>query len=124
MRSAQTVLTDTTPVDTGHARSNWILSMGRPYEGIDGSRAAVSETAADAGFDSLERYDVGRDGKIYLRNNVLYIQFLDRGWSAQAPAGFVGAAFMQAVSSMPRGRKAATRKVLKGMAKQAYTRTY
>lgn len=111
-----------TPVDTEHDASNWVLSTGSPYTGVDGSRLAVSYAAQDAGFQKLAAYDVGRDGKIFLRNNVFYTQFLDRGWSQQAPAGFVAAAFFQGVRGAPYGRKGAARKMLKSLARAAYHR--
>lgn len=113
---------DATPVDTEHDRSNWVLSVGSPYTGVDGSRIAVSYAAQKAGFQKLAAYDVGRDGKIFLRNNVFYTKFLDKGWSQQAPAGFVAAAFFQGVRGAPHGRKTSARKMLKGLARAAYQR--
>lgn len=117
-------VTNATPVDTTHAANNWILSTGNPYFGIDGSRAAPSHAAQDQGIIDLADYDVGRDGKIYLRNNVLYVQFLDRGWSQQADAGYVREAMEAAVRKAPRGRKTAARKMLRGMSRSSYRKTY
>jgi len=117
-------LMNATPVDTGHASSNWVLSLGSPYTGIDGSRQAVSTVEQDRGIDAVTGYDIGRDGPIYLRNNVLYLQFLDQGHSQQAPAGFVGQAFMAASRRAPHGRKTSTKKMLRSMARSAYVKTY
>jgi hypothetical protein len=117
-------VTNATPVDTTNAANNWILSTGSPYTGVDGSRLAPSHTAQDAGIKALQGYDVGRDGKIYLRNNVLYLQFLDQGHSQQAPAGFVAAAFQGAARRAPRGRKSAVKKMLTGMARKAYIKGF
>jgi hypothetical protein len=122
MLDATQALIAATPVDTGHAASNWILSTGSPHSGVDGSREAVSTGAQDAGLAAIERYDVGKDGKVYLVNNVDYIGDLDQGSSPQAGAGFVARALLSGVSAAPKGRKTAARKMLKGMAKTAFKR--
>lgn len=111
---------NSTPVDTGHATTNWILSTGTPYNGIAGSREAVSFAEREAGIAALQDYDVVRDGPIYLRNNVLYIQYLDKGSSQQADPGFVGAALQSATRRAPHGRKTAVRKMLRNMTRDAY----
>ncbi len=124
MLLAAASVTDATPVDTGHAASNWVLSTGTAYAGVDGSRQSVSHAAQDEGIRRIQSYEVGRDGKIFLRNNVLYMQFLDKGWSPQAEAGFVGAALQSASRAAPHGRKGSAKKILKGMSKTAYHRGY
>lgn len=116
-------LANATPVDTGHASTNWILTTGSPYNGIAGSREQVSISEQVQGIADLQDYDVGRDGPIYLRNNVLYLKFLDAGWSQQAEAGFVGIAFQNAARRAPHGRKTAVKKMLRGMAKSAYRKS-
>ena len=113
-------LANATPVDTGHASTNWILSTGSPYNGIAGSRESVSVAEQEQGIADLQDYDVVRDGPIYLRNNVLYLKYLDAGWSQQADAGFVGASFQAAARRAPRGRKTAVRKMLRSMSREAY----
>jgi hypothetical protein len=112
-----------TPVDTGHAASNWIVTFRTPFQGVDGSRAAVSTAQQDAGEDRLRRYDVGRDGAVVLRNNVPYVKYLDRGSSQQAPAGFVRMAIMAAMRRAPHGRRGAVRQMLRGMARTAIRRS-
>lgn len=119
-------LANATPVDTGHASSNWILTTGTPYNGIAGTRESVSLTEQEAGIDALAgvgSYDVVRDGPIYLRNNVDYLQYLDKGKSQQAEAGYVAASFQAAARRAPRGRKTAVRKMLRGMSKEAYRKS-
>ncbi len=113
-----------TPVDTTHAANNWVLSLGSPFTGVDGSRDAPSNSAQRAGIAAVQNYDVGRDGKVFLRNNVFYLQFLDEGWSQQAPPNFVAEAFAGGVRRAPRGKKTAARKMLRGMAAQAYKKGY
>lgn len=117
-------VTNATPVDTTHAATNWVLSVKSPYMGIDGSRDAPSDAAQQAGIARLQTYDIGRDGRIFLRNNVLYLQWLDKGWSQQAPPGFVAAALLDATRRAPHGRKQATRRVLRAMARSAYRKGY
>lgn len=124
MISAAERVTLATPVDTTNAANNWILTVGAPFGGVDGSRESPSHAMQDAGIDRIARYDVGQDGPIYLRNNVLYLQFLDRGWSSQAEAGFVARALNSAAAVAPRGRRASARKILKRMSKSAYVRGY
>jgi hypothetical protein len=122
MLDAASAVIGATPVDTGHAASNWILSTGHPYMLIDGSRLDVSTSAQDEGIAKIRDYDVGRDGPIYLRNNVLYLQFLDKGSSPQAEANFVADSFVSATASAPRGSKTRVRKMLRRMAREAYRR--
>lgn len=121
---AQDNLRNSTPVDTTHASNNWILTVGQPYSGVDGSRVSPSTAVQDAGIKRMDTYDIGKDGPIYIRNNVLYLQFLNRGHSQQAPAGFVAIAMQAATRRAPHGRKMAVRKMLRNMAKAAYLRTY
>lgn len=114
-------VTNATPVDTGHAASNWVLSTGAPYAGVCGSRKAVDTSAQRAGIEKISRYDIGRDGpRIYLRNNVLYLQYLDKGWSQQAEPGFVAKAIRGAAFRAPAGRKRAVGRMLRNIARAAY----
>lgn len=124
MLAAADAVTNSTPVDTTHAANNWVLSVTRPWTGVDGSRVSPSHAAQDAGIEAVQNYEIGRDGKIFLRNNVLYLEFLDRGWSQQAPAGFVAAALQTAARRAPHGRKGAARKMLRGVARAAYIKNY
>jgi hypothetical protein len=97
-------LKNTTPVDTGWARANWLPSIGVPATPIGNpisrvERSAVvgsaqgQQAAAEAG---LLRYRLS-SGSVFIRNNVPYIGSLNAGSSAKAPAGFVQAAIKQGV---------------------------
>jgi hypothetical protein len=90
-------LIDATPVDTGHARANWVPSVGSPYTGIDGSKESVSTAAQTAGLARLASYRL-EQGQVFLSNNVPYLAILDQGSSAQAPAGFVDRAIEQSIA--------------------------
>jgi hypothetical protein len=123
MLAAAEAVTAATPIDTTHAANNWVLSIGRPYMGVDGSHEAPSTTMQEAGIQAMQQYDIGRDGpKLYLRNNVFYIKFLDEGASDQAEPGFVSTAIRSASSAAPRGKKTQVAKMLRGMARHAYRR--
>lgn len=102
-----------TPVDTGRARSNWIVALGdaadSPIEaytpGEDRSTEAANTQAALAQGEAVIRGYMGGQGtSIHITNNLPYIQKLNDGSSAQAPANFVETAVQQAVAAMTRGR--------------------
>ena len=72
-----------TPVKTGHARRNWVASVGGPFlEEVDDSSAAEAGDAAVLAYRLI-------DGPAFLANNASYINLLDLGLSDQAAAGFV-----------------------------------
>lgn len=87
-----------TPVDTGRARSNWLVGINSPVrrerESIaPGSRGstggAVAAQAIAEGSAKIAGYSVTKDTAIYVSNNLDYIIDLENGKSRQAPAGFV-----------------------------------
>ena len=92
-----------TPVDTGNARSNWIITIGTPTSKerkpfFPGARLGLNENAngqaaLNAGLAALAK-PVGPGVEIYIQNNVPYIETLNSGSSAQAPAQFVQIALM------------------------------
>lgn len=88
-------LVTATPVDTGRARSNWIVTIGRAStettENIDKSGSG----ALEQGSAVVGGYTVAR-GPIFFSNNVPYIGFLENGSSAQAPNGMVAGAIQVA----------------------------
>jgi HK97 gp10 family phage protein len=124
MLLARANVTAATPVDTEHAMSNWVLSVGAPYTGVDGSRAQVSFAAQQAGDDAVRNYsaaDVKAGKRIYLRDNVFYMRFLNRGSSQQAPADFIYKALTSPGSGrhMPVGTRRATKTALGKLARTA-----
>jgi hypothetical protein len=92
----QTVVLST-PVDTGRARSNWLVNIDTPSrgqidpyspgQGLGTGEGANARAALEQGKEAISRFRLGN--KIYLSNNLPYIQKLNDGFSAQAPAGFV-----------------------------------
>lgn len=88
-------LRDRTPVDTGHARSNWVPSPSNQTS-VDGSREGVSYGAQSAGLQWLHSgYQFPQPA--YVVNNVHYITSLNAGSSRQAPSNFVHEAIDRAI---------------------------
>jgi hypothetical protein len=76
-----------TPVDTGHARMNWQVTIGNPAnEEIEGYDKEGKKTIARglAAIKDLSAYKV-----VWISNNVTYIEFLEDGSSKQAPEGML-----------------------------------
>lgn len=100
-------LVEATPVDLGWARANWRASIGvplggtvgqRPQRARKGSGGLVARMAANAGAAAaVARYKLGQGG-IFITNNVPYINRLRRGWSSQAPAGWVDRSIERALA--------------------------
>ncbi len=88
-------LTAATPVKTGHARRNYVPSIGEPFTGEDDGEAQA------AGQAEVLSYRIG-DGPLYVTNNVPYLPMLVLGSSSQAPAGFDLVAVDQAVENVRR----------------------
>lgn len=122
-------LSNATPVDTSHASTNWIGSVGKPWTGVAGSRESPTRAAQLAGRERVRAYsaaDIKAGRQIYIRNNVFYLKWLNRGHSKQAPARFVELALQgkgsNAMRHMPKGTRRATRKMLAKMSRTAYKR--
>lgn len=113
---AQAVLksaVENTPVDTGMARSNWTPELDRAFEGLFPARVpgkggstgdANSVAAIEAGAQTIEGFDIKKNGSIHITNNAPHIRPLNDGHSKQAPAGFVQIAVMEGLATM-RGAK-------------------
>ncbi|PHS61184.1 MAG: hypothetical protein COB09_18525 [Thalassobium sp.] len=97
-------LTETTPEDTAHAITNWVPSIGESFEGEAGVYGkSLNSSIQSSGFSTLRGYKLPM-GSLYITNNVDYISLLNKGWSAQAPAGFVQLSIITAILSL-RGRR-------------------
>lgn len=106
-----------TPVDTGRARSNWQVGLNQEPEGVrepyvEGKEGSTGGPNAQAAIDEARReiskYKRGQE--INITNNLPYIERLNNGHSAQAPAGFVqkaihaGLAVIKSISLIGGGR--------------------
>ncbi len=99
------VLVVETPVDTGRARSNWIVGSGPSTRVIDayvpGEEASTGGANAAAALAQAQAFLSATDVKvIYISNNLSYIQVLNGGSSAQAPAGFIEAAVATGIAAV------------------------
>lgn len=89
-------LISNTPVDTGWARANWVPSLGTPFTGNSepqsrrprASQVAQAAARQSTGLSEVLAYTLAVD-RVFISNNVPYIQLLNDGSSAQAPAMFV-----------------------------------
>lgn len=77
-----------TPVDTGRARANWQVGLNAP------KRGALLENFDKGGSSTISRNRTAARGTragetVYISNNLPYINRLNEGYSAQAPANFV-----------------------------------
>jgi hypothetical protein len=106
---ADQAVVSSTPVDTGRARSNWIAQIGtaaettiEPYApGKAGSTGAANVEAARAQAEAVvATYEGGKGQEIHITNNLPYIDPLNKGHSAQAPAGYVEEAIQLAVDAV------------------------
>jgi hypothetical protein len=70
-----------TPVDTGHARRNWIGSVGSPN-----TTEVTAET--DSGIAEILAFKLG-DGALWIATVVDYVLYLNYGSSDQRPAGWI-----------------------------------
>lgn len=105
LRSLQAI-TSGTPVDTGFARGGWTPTLGRPA--TDPLIPPTDETAARAAGSTNLAANQARslriassyqlqNGPVFLTNAVPYIERLNEGSSAQAPAKFVEKAIEEAL---------------------------
>ena len=100
--AADQTITMATPVDTGRARANWQVGIGAAPAGTvkySGGGAGAAGYAISAAANVVTTYK-GQPGGIWLVNNLPYIQRLNEGWSAQAPAKFVEQAIDTAVNTI------------------------
>lgn len=87
-----------TPVDTGRARANWQVEIGHAASGVVNEVDKSGQGAIASGAKVIQAYKGG--SSINLTNNLPYIERLNDGWSAQAPAGFVERAVQIGVNAV------------------------
>ena len=85
-----------TPVDTGRAKGNWRVGVNvDPTEEINREDKAGAITIS-VGAGQIESAKGIGLAEIFVSNNLPYIERLNDGYSAQAPAKFVEKAIAQA----------------------------
>lgn len=93
-----------TPVKTGQARGNWILT----YNTMSKAKTGVLDKSGEATLaklaEELEKFDPMRHKRIWFSNTLPYIVMLEFGWSStQAPAGMVRKSVLE-IQSLTRGQ--------------------
>lgn len=101
-----------TPVDTGRARANWRTNIGGPLvapvssfpQGKKGSTGAAAAGVAINDATSKMSQAVPSGTPVYISNNLIYIDRLNKGHSKQAPAGFIEAAINAGLNAIRKAR--------------------
>lgn len=92
-----------TPVDTGRAMNNWVISIGSPSRevndrgGPESSVKAARISEATGTLASLQPFNT-----VWISNNLPYIGFLEEGSSKQAPSGWVERAIQNNLRQLAR----------------------
>lgn len=85
-----------TPIDSGRAKSNWIVTLNSPtvariephHFGVLGSTAPQTiKTVQARAAIVINRFKIG--DTVIIQNNLDYIDDLEKGSSKQSPAGFI-----------------------------------
>ena len=85
-----------TPIDSGRAKSNWIVTLNSPtvakiephHFGVLGSTAPQTiKTVQARAAIVINRFKIG--DTVIIQNNLDYIVDLEKGSSKQSPAGFI-----------------------------------
>lgn len=87
-----------TPVDTGLARGNWIISLDAPVD-IIVEPDPNGQLTVDNALAMLE--NIRPFQNIFFQNNVPYIEFLELGSSSQAPGGMVALSIEEVLNLFP-----------------------
>lgn len=85
-----TLIVLATPVDTGRAKANWTVSVGRTDEAqveFTGSKEAAEQYAINQAQAAVR--DVTGFGVSYIQNNLPYIVKLNNGSSKQAGSRYI-----------------------------------
>lgn len=100
-------LASDTAVDTGEARSNWVMTLDAPFESVippyapypkigNATYSAPRKTEV-ANLSAVQHqhtsasnaFTVERNSSIFIRNNVEHIGLIEQGHSPQTPAGLL-----------------------------------
>jgi hypothetical protein len=83
------------PVDTGRFQSNWVISIDAESAYTDDSeysgatKGSVPPKVLNKASSELSGFNVMRNSRLYLQNNLDYAEKLADGSSTQAPAGWI-----------------------------------
>ncbi len=99
--AADRTVVDVTPLDTGRAKGNWIVSVGNPDHSTFEEGQANAASAIAQGKSVIEGWT---KGTIFISNSLPYIGKLEDGWSQQAPDGMVTRAYDAARAELVKAR--------------------
>lgn len=77
-----------TPVDTGEARGSWQVSVNRPITSDNETQDKTGSLTLSQSRAIIESSQKITYPTFYIRSNKPYIERLNNGYSAQAPANF------------------------------------
>ncbi len=98
---ADAVAIERTPVDTGRAQGNWIVSVGNPDTTVYEEGQANAASALSQAASVIQNW---KSGTIFISNSLPYIGRLEDGYSAQAPNGMVTDAYNAAREELAKAR--------------------
>jgi len=78
-------LTFKTPVDTGRARSNWIVTAGTPTDDVQ----TIEDKSGTPSRESADALKPKLGEVVYISNNLPYIGYLENGTPTSAPYAMV-----------------------------------
>lgn len=97
--AADAAVVTATPVDTGRARSNWLVEIDLPANGTrepyaPGSKLGLGDSAnlsaaIEHAAERISGFNIENNSEIHITNNLHYIGDLNNGTSRQAPENFV-----------------------------------
>jgi hypothetical protein len=86
-----------TPVDTGLARANWLVSIGIPATEATTATDQGGSATIQQGVNIIIGYPANKLPDLWIVNNLPYIGRLNDGSSEQAPTKYVDAVIDRAV---------------------------
>lgn len=93
-------IVELTPIDTGAATINWIVSAGEPSDKTVAVAKGYAMTKGSANDFAIGRAEKAvkedEEGPVFIQNNLPYIVRLEEGHSKQAPGGMVKVALAAA----------------------------
>lgn len=105
-------ITAKTPVDTGRARNNWMLSVGQPDLSTTEASSNNSEELFALGGKAVAKLKNHKPGQsIFITNSLPYIMRLEYGYSDQAPHGMVRVSIAEIGKQIPMAVSEAAKEV-------------
>lgn len=94
-----------TPVDTGHARANWNIAIGKADLTIHDDNERNKEEPERFATVNQALRELSAGEPVVVSNNVGYIGVLERGWSDKAPHGMLGRTLDEVRVSIEKGNR-------------------